>query len=74
LGTRNAALLDAVGGTRLSPVQALLRRSSLQITGDVYLHSIPADARAAVEKVEELLNRPELIQVPENWGESSLIQ
>ncbi|MFY9561303.1 MAG: tyrosine-type recombinase/integrase [Terriglobales bacterium] len=70
----NATLLDAVG-TPLGTVQALLGHSSSEITREVYLHSIPADARAAVEKVEELLNRPKLTQVPEAWGKgSSLIQ
>ena len=64
----NATLLDAVG-TPLGTVQALLGHSSSEITREVYLHSIPADARAAVQKVEELLNRPKLTQVPENWGE-----
>jgi len=53
----NATLLDAVG-TPLGTVQALLGHSSSEITREVYLHSIPADARAAVEKVEDLLNRP----------------
>jgi integrase len=70
----NATLLDAVG-TPLGTVQALLGHSSSEITREVYLHSIPADAKAAVEKVEELLNRPKLTQVPESWGKgSSLIQ
>jgi hypothetical protein len=37
--------------------------------------SLLADARAAVEKVEEMLNRPKLTQVAENWENgSSLIQ
>jgi hypothetical protein len=31
-------------------------------TRDVYLHSIPADARAAVQKVEDFLIRPKLTQ------------
>ncbi len=70
----NATLLHAVG-TPLGTVQALLGHSSSEITREVYLHSIPADARAAVGKVEELLNRPKLSQVAENWGNgSSLIQ
>jgi integrase len=70
----NATLLDAVG-TPLGTVQALLGHSSSEITREVYLHSIPADARAAVEKVEEMLNRPKLTQVVENWKtRSSLIQ
>ena len=50
----NATLLDAVG-TPLGTVQALLGHSSLEMTRDVYLHSIPSDARAAVQKVEDLL-------------------
>ena len=70
----NATLLDAVG-TPLGTVQALLGHSSSEITREVYLHSIPADARAAVEKVEELLKRPKLTQVPVAWGNGSpLIQ
>jgi integrase len=70
----NATLLDSVG-TPLGTVQALLGPSSSEITREVYLHSIPADAKAAVQKVEDLLNRPKLSQVPEDWGKgSSLIQ
>jgi integrase len=70
----NATLLDAVG-TPLGTVQALLGHSSSEMTREVYLHSIPAVARAAVKKVEELLIGPKLTQVPENWGKgSSLIQ
>jgi len=69
-----ATLLDEVR-TPLGTVQALLGHSSSEITREVYLHSIPADARKAVEKVEEILNRPKLTQVAENWGKgSSLIQ
>jgi hypothetical protein len=56
----NATLLDAVG-TPLGTVQALLGHSSSEITREVYLHSIPADARAAVQKVEDLLIGPKLI-------------
>jgi len=68
----NATLLDAVG-TPLGTVQALLGHSSSEITREIYLHSIPADARAAVKKVEELLNRPKLTQVAENWKTGSLL-
>jgi hypothetical protein len=32
---------------------------------EIYLHSVPADARAAVEKVEVLLNGPKWTQVLE---------
>ena len=70
----NATLLDAVG-TPLGTVQAILGHSSSEITREVYLHSIPADARAAVEKVEGLLNRPKLTQVLETAKPASrLIQ
>jgi integrase len=58
----NATLLDAVG-TPLGTVQALLGHSSSEITREVYLHSIPSDARAAVQKVEDLVIGPKLTQV-----------
>jgi integrase len=60
----NATLLDAVG-TPLGTVQALLGHSSSEITREVYLHSVPADARSAVEKVENLLIGPKWTQVSE---------
>ena len=50
----NATLLDSVG-TPLSTTQALLGHSSPEITREIYLHSIPADARGAVEKIERLV-------------------
>src|SRR5215469_6886983 len=34
------------------------RALDFRITREVYLHSLPADARAAVQKVEDLLIRP----------------
>ena len=40
----NATLLDSVG-TPLSTTQALLGHSLPEITREIYLHSIPADAR-----------------------------
>ena len=40
----------------MGTVQALLGHSSPEINREVYLHSIPADARTAVEKVEDSLN------------------
>jgi integrase len=58
----HATLLDAVG-TPLGTVQALLGHSSSEITREVYLHSIPADARKAVENVEELVIGPKWTQV-----------
>jgi len=60
----NATLLDAVG-TPLGTVQALLGHSSAEITREIYLHSLPADARAAVQKVEDLLIGPKWTQVVE---------
>jgi hypothetical protein len=39
--------------------------SSSEVNREVYLHSIPADARAAVQKVEDLLIGPKSIQVAE---------
>ncbi len=70
----NATLLDAVG-TPLGTVQTLLGHSSAEITREVYLHSIPADARAAVQKVEDLLIGPKWTQVVEiQKTGSSLIQ
>jgi integrase len=62
----HVTLLDAVG-TPLGTVQALLGHSSSEITREVYLHSIPADAQAAVQKVEDLVIRPKLTQVAVNW-------
>lgn len=50
----NATLLDSVG-TPLSTTQALLGHSSAKITSEIYLHSVPADARNAVVKVEDLI-------------------
>ena len=70
----HATLLDTVG-TPLGTVQALLGHSSSEITREVYLHSIPADAQAAVQKVEDLLIRPKLTQDVVDWKTArSLIQ
>ena len=70
----NATLLDAVG-TPLGTVQSLLGHSSPEITRGIYLHSLPAGAKEAVQKVEDLLTGPKRTQVEEirNLG-SSLIQ
>ena len=51
----------------------LLGHSFSKIAREVYLHSTPSDARADVEKVDELLNRRKLTEVPENWGEGTLV-
>jgi integrase len=70
----NATLLDAVG-TPLGTVQSLLGHSSPEITRGIYLHSLPAGAREAVQKVEDLLTGPKRTQIEEiqNLG-SPLIQ
>ena len=70
----NATLLDAVG-TPLGTVQALLGHSSPEITREIYLHSLPAGAREAVEKVEAFIIGPKRTQIEEipDLG-SSLIQ
>lgn len=62
-------------GTPLGTVQAILGHSSPEITREVYLHSLPAGAREAVEKVEALVIGPKRTQIEEirNLG-SSLIQ
>jgi hypothetical protein len=49
-------------------VQALLGHSSSEVTREVYLHSVPADAKQAVAKVESALldaNGHKWTQVPE---------
>ena len=68
----NATLLDAVG-TPLGTVQALLGHSCSEVTREIYLHSIPADARTAVQKVEDLSVGPKWTQVLETCktGKSS---
>lgn len=69
-----ATLLDSVG-TPLGTVQAILGHSSSEMTRGTYLHSLPAGAREAVEKVEALLIGPKRTQIEEirNLG-STLIQ
>src|SRR4051794_21235646 len=69
-----ATLLDALG-TPLGTVQSLLGHSSPEITRGIYLHSLPAGAKEAVQKVEDLLTEPKRTQIEEiqNLG-STLIQ
>jgi len=69
----NATLLDSVGTPR-GTVTAILGHASPEITG-LYVHSLPAGAREAVEKVEALLIGPKRTQIEEipKTG-SSLIQ
>jgi integrase len=62
----NATLHDSVG-TPLGTVQALLGHSSPEITRATYIHSVPADAKNAVEKVQSLLLGPKLdpnVEIP----------
>jgi len=70
----NATLLDAVG-TPLGTVQKLLGHSSSDITRGTYIHALPAGAKEAVQKVEDLLTGPKRTQIEEisKLG-SSLIQ
>jgi integrase len=60
-------MLDAVGAP-LGTVQALLGHSSSEITREVYLHSVPADAKGAVQRVEDLVIGPKRTQVLD-WPE-----
>lgn len=60
----NATMLDAVGAP-LGTVQALLGHASSEITREVYLHSVPADAKNAVQRVEDLMIGPKRTQVPD---------
>jgi integrase len=70
----NATLLDAVG-TPLGTVQSLLGHSSPEITRGTYIHSLPAGAKEAVQKVEDLLTGPKRTQIVEiHKMASSLIQ
>jgi len=50
----HATLLDSTGAP-IGTTQALLGHSSSEITRGTYIHSVPADARQAVEDVERLL-------------------
>jgi integrase len=64
----NATLLDRVGAP-LGTVQALLGHSSAEVTRGIYIHSLPQDARLAVEKVEEILigpRRTQIVEIPKS--------
>jgi len=54
----NATLHDSIG-TPLGTVQALLGHSSSEIARQVYLHSLSADRRVAVERLEALIIGPQ---------------
>lgn len=66
----HATLLDSTGAP-IGTTQALLGHSSSEITRGTYVHSVPADARRAVQDVERLLAArssvigPKWTQVPD---------
>jgi integrase len=68
----NATLLDAIG-TPLGTVQSLLGHSSPEVTRGIYLHSVPAGAKEAVQKVEDLLTGPKRTQVLQTAKLASLL-
>jgi integrase len=64
----HATLLDSVGAP-LGTVQALLGHASPEVTREIYIGSVPENARTAVQDVEKLIG-PKWTQVPE-WPEMS---
>jgi integrase len=68
----SAILLDAVG-TPLGTVQALLGHSSAEITREIYLHSVPAEACKAMQKLEDFLTGPKWTQVAEDRNLASML-
>jgi integrase len=64
----HATLLDSVGAP-LGTVQALLGHASPEVTREIYIGSVPENARTAVENVEKLIG-PKWTQVPV-WPEMS---
>jgi len=56
-------LLDSAGAP-LGTTQALLGHPSSEVTRERYIHSVPADARKAVEDVERLLEARESLIGP----------
>jgi integrase len=62
----HATLLDSVGAA-LGTVQALLGHASPEVTREVYIGSVPENARTAVRDVEKLIG-PKWTQVPD-WSE-----
>ncbi len=62
----HATLLDSVGAP-LGTVQGLLGHASPEVTREVYIGSVPENARAAVESIENLIG-PKWTQVSD-WPE-----
>ena len=56
----HATMLDAVG----APPGDGVGHSSSEITREMYLHSLPADAKGAMQRVEDLIIGPKRTQVP----------
>jgi integrase len=70
----HATLLDSAG-TPVGTTQALLGHSSSEVTRERYIHSVPADARRAVEDVERLQETRESLIGPKwtqvgSWSEN----
>ncbi len=63
----HATLLDSVGAP-LGTVQALLGHASSEVTREIYIGSVPENARVAVQNVEKLIG-PKWTQVPD-WPET----
>lgn len=68
----NATFLDSVG-TPLGTTQSLLGHSSSEITREVYVHSVPDDARRSVQKLEDFVIGPKRTQVPVRPKNGSLL-
>ena len=67
----NATLHDSLG-TPLGTVQALLGHSSSEITRQVYLHSMMADRRRAVNRLEAALFGPKSDPNPQPMTEGTI--
>jgi integrase len=59
-------VLDSVGAPS-GTVQALLGHASPEVTREIYIGSVPENARTAVENVEKLIG-PKWTEVPD-WQE-----
>ena len=64
----NVTFLDSVG-TPLGTMDAILGHVPGEVTRTHYIHNVPADARRALEKVEQLLigpNRTQIVEIPKS--------
>lgn len=62
-GSTDMAGMRDVGSCRVFFRQSLLGHSTLEITREIYLHTIPEEQRRAVESVERLVFGPKWTQV-----------